>query len=485
MVLAVQEVEVEVAAYCRISRDRPDDELGVTRQLNDCKALVAARNWHLFDAYIDNDAGAWDEKRKKRPQYDRMIEDVKAGRIHKIVVWHTDRLHRSMRELEDLIDLVETTPVQIVTVTSGDIDLNTSEGRSFARMMCAIARKESDDKSRRIRRKHLEIAEAGRSKGGVRHFGYEYIANPNGESDKRGVLRIRESEAKLIREAAKRYLAGESVGAICRDWTSRSIPTVRGAKKWSPETLRRILTSATVAGLREYKGEVIGSASWQAILDQPTWQRLNTLIRDPKRALGVRRPRTYLLTGGISRCALCGSRLSALKKQGGVKTYVCSSAVDKSGCGGISCRAELLDRWVVDSLLAAIDSKDLALVTSKVSGDNDAGVQDDLRALEARKTELAEMYASGEIDRADWSDARQPIQAAIDRAHQLLARETKTLALSPFMKKGVDLEELWSGMSLGQRQAVVSAAIAEVRVHKPSRRGRTFDAGRVEIIWRA
>ncbi len=103
-----------------------------------------------------------------------------------VIAWHPDRLHRSPRELEDFIDLMERTGCTVVTVTAGEYDLATPEGRLTARIVGSVARKESEDKSRRIRRKHLELAEAGRHVGG-RAFGYE----PGG-------VDVRPSEGALV-----------------------------------------------------------------------------------------------------------------------------------------------------------------------------------------------------------------------------------------------------------------------------------------------
>ena len=81
---------------------------------------------------------------------------------------------------------------------SGDIDLTTHDGQFQARILGAVAKKESDDKSRRIRRKHEEIAASGKvSGGGSRPYGYE--------ADK---LTIRPAEAAIVAECAARAACG-------------------------------------------------------------------------------------------------------------------------------------------------------------------------------------------------------------------------------------------------------------------------------------
>ena len=96
--------------------------------------------------FCDNDASAY--WRKPRPAYEAMLAAVESGRIEAIVTWHNDRLHRSPKELEVFIDLVERRRVHRAVVTGGDYDLTTPDGRLSARIVGAVARKESEDRSR-------------------------------------------------------------------------------------------------------------------------------------------------------------------------------------------------------------------------------------------------------------------------------------------------------------------------------------------------
>jgi len=84
------------------------------------------------------------------------------------VVWHLDRLHRHPKELEEFFEVCDAAKVKDLATVQGDIDLSTDDGRFHARIMGAVARKASDDQSRRVRRKHLELAESGRFHGGHR-----------------------------------------------------------------------------------------------------------------------------------------------------------------------------------------------------------------------------------------------------------------------------------------------------------------------------
>ena len=107
------------------------------------------------DVYVDDDISAWSGK--QRPEFERMVDDLRSRRIGAVLVWHLDRLTRHPRELESFIDLCDELHVGLGCVT-GEIDLGSHIGRLTARMLGGLARYESDHKSERIRRKHEEIA---------------------------------------------------------------------------------------------------------------------------------------------------------------------------------------------------------------------------------------------------------------------------------------------------------------------------------------
>ena len=74
-------------------------------QLADCEQLADRRGWKVVERYVDADISAYSGK--PRPEYLRMLDDIEAGAVEAVVVYHADRLHRHPRELEDFIDLCQ------------------------------------------------------------------------------------------------------------------------------------------------------------------------------------------------------------------------------------------------------------------------------------------------------------------------------------------------------------------------------------------
>src|SRR5207244_1116184 len=107
------------------------------------------------------------------PGFEAMLTAARAGEFSTIIAWHVDRITRNPRELERLIDVLEKADVTVLTVTAGALDLSTASGRMQARVVGAVARHESEQKSERLRAKAAQLASAGKlSGGGWRPYGF-------------------------------------------------------------------------------------------------------------------------------------------------------------------------------------------------------------------------------------------------------------------------------------------------------------------------
>ncbi len=457
------------AVYVRISDDRQGLALGVQRQLDDCESLAERHGWEVVDRYVDNDVSAYSGR--VRPEYTRLCDDMKAGRIDTVVAWHNDRLHRSPRELEDFIDLIEATGATVATVTAGDFDLATPEGRLTARITVSVAMKESEDKSRRARRKQEELAKAGKvGGGGTRPFGFE---------DDR--VTIREDEAELIREAVARIIAGETIYGIGTDWGQRGIETPTGKTQWRSSTLKRMLRSPRIAGLRQHQGEVVGEAVWEAIISPADRLRVIAELDNPSRTPGP--PRSYLLTGGIAVCGRdgCGVGLVARPRADRKRQYVCAKSNDHDGCGRLSSLAEPLEGWVLRQVTSVLASDELwETLRRQRHRLDDRQLVEDLADAERRLEELARMYAEGETTKAEWLAQRGTLTARIQQGRRRLTSVRRQSALDGLEGAAVD----WEDVPFSRTRAIVETLVDRVTVN-PAVKGRNFfDSGRVDVTWK-
>jgi DNA invertase Pin-like site-specific DNA recombinase len=461
---------IRAGIYAGISSDRDGDNLAVSRQLADCGQLAERNGWQVVERYVDSEISAYSGK--PRPEYARMLDEIEGGVVEAVLVYHADRLHRHPRELEDFIDLCQRHRIKLATVT-GEIDLSTGDGQLIARIQGAVARKESDDKSRRIRRKHEELAQAGRlSGGGTRPFGFE--------ADRRT---IRPQEAAIIRECARRALAGDSLRALCLDLNDRGVPTVTGTP-WRSQTLKRILVSARISGQREHHREIVAKGEWPAIISPAETQRLRAKLNDPDRRTN-RSARRYLLAS-LLRCHHCGSKLVSRPRDDGARRYVCASGPNFGGCGKTTIMAETLEQYVVEAVLHRLDSPELPRALNGSASADPAGEewQAEVERAQAQLDELAQMWAEREITRGEWVTARAPIEKRLDTAKRRLAAINRTTELTPHLGNAQELREQWQTMTLTRQKQIVGALLQHVVVGAGRRGYNRFDTARLTAVWR-
>jgi DNA invertase Pin-like site-specific DNA recombinase len=425
----------------------------------------------VAEVFVDNDVSAYSGKR--RPAFDAMVTAFKDGRLDGLVIWHPDRLARSAREIEDIIDMVEATGIAVGTVTSADYDLTTPDGRLVARIVGAVARKESEDKSRRIRRKHVELADAGKlSGGGRRPFGYR--------SDR---LTIHAGEAKLIREAVDRVLAGEPVRAVARDWERRGIKTPEGST-WAARNLRRTLLGGRIAGLRDHSGGNSVPAVWPGIITPEQHVRLVAILTDPRR---VTRGRgiSYLLSGFVT-CGQCGNRLSARPTAEHVRKYSCIAGPGLAGCGRCVVVAEPLEKLVEDAVVDRLCNPVMARTLAsraKAAKKGRKGAVDSVEELEARRGDLADQWANGSLSTAMLERMSSALDRQLADARSAVVQEVTPRPVAAIIGDPADVAKRWGQLDFARRRAVIGAVIDSI-VIGPARRGyNKFDSSRVSVTW--
>ena len=107
---------MRAAVYTRISQDATGQRAGVTRQLEDCEALADRLGWEVTHRYGDNDLSAYSGR--TRPGFEAMLKAMADSEFGAVICWHPDRLFRSMKDLERLIDIANGRRVQLRTVNA-------------------------------------------------------------------------------------------------------------------------------------------------------------------------------------------------------------------------------------------------------------------------------------------------------------------------------------------------------------------------------
>jgi len=458
------------AIYARISLDHEDLGKGVDRQVADCKKLAKQLGWTVAHHYVDNNISAYSGKR--RPEYEQMLADMELGAVDAVLCYNLDRLTRQPREFERFNDIAIAAGITDVRFVTGGMDFGTDDGLFIGRIQAAAAAQASAATSRRIKRKNEERAAEGKPHGGsTRPYGFE--------ADR---VTHNKAEAKIIRQLAARYLAGESLGSLTSWLQDQHVPTVTG-KKWRTHTVRQVISSPRVAGLRDHRGEIVRRGVWKPIISQADRDRILAMY-ETKKTSGRRPPRRYLLSG-LLRCSLCDHTLYAAAREG-TRRYVCSSGPDHGGCGKITVVAAPLDQLIADAVLYRLDSPELAdALAGQARKDEDtAALLDEVSADREQLEELAAAHGNRAISMPEWMAARKPIDDRLRANERRLRQATNTGQLASLQGQGDELRRQWGTLNLDRQVAIVKAVLDHVIITPGTPGARSFDRHRAHPQWR-
>ncbi len=464
--------------YVRISDDKAADAAGVGRQERDCRDLAERQGWTVADVYVENDTSAFKRRsvrlpdgrtglRVVRPAFRRLLDDLASGACDALIAYDLDRVARDPRDLEDLIDVVETRHIPTRSVT-GSLDLGSDAGVTMARVMVAVANKSSRDTARRVARKQEELAEQGRvSGGGIRAFGYE-----------RDGKTVNPEEAAVVREIADRILEGQSLRSIATLLNDRGIRTVRGGP-WASRSLHSVVTKGRNAGLREYRGEVVGEAEWPAILDRDTWEQVRMALSG--RGAGATNKLVRWLTGVLI-CGRCGRALIGIPGAKRHPRYWCASP--RGGCGGIAIDATHAETFISKLVTAYLSRPDvLTELRSATSSRSGAKARQEAQSDAAQLKELAQMWGAKQITTGEYLTARKEIETRLATWQGVLRASLPGAARE--LLAG-DVVERWQVLNPAQRREIAQLVFPQgIRVQQSIRGAfQAFDPQRlVPVNW--
>jgi DNA invertase Pin-like site-specific DNA recombinase len=464
-----------------LSDDREGDELGVARQIRQCRDLAHRLGWPEPVTFVDNDLSAF--RRKRRPDWERLGAAIRAGTVDGLLAVHPDRISRGdLRDLEDLIDLLEDAGIPVHTVNAGEYDLSTASGRGTARILGSVARMESERQAEKIRDKMAELREQGRHHGRT-PYGYRRVEVHevvDGRLVGHTSLALVDEQAKIVREVADRIIAGWSLRRICADLNERGVATLRGARDgWRPAVVRQLVTRPTVMGWRGHHDEPVARGDWEPILDRSTWERCRDILRDPARRT-TRPGRRYLLGGMIFTTA--GDRMAG-------RPYVSGSTRPERRRPCYFGPHVYIDAAQTDAEVVARLWEHLAELRELPAPDDaeaDAA-NADITATEKEIRALAARRQRKEIVQVEYEVFAQPLR---DRIAEAERRRTVTRGpdLRRWARTPAGLRKSWEAdeLSLADRRDVLAAFIDRIEV-APRRPGSTgaFDAERITVKFRS
>lgn len=443
------------ALYLRISQDRTGDEAGVSRQREDGRRLARRSGWTVVGEYTDNDTSA--AGRQVRPEYERLLRDVEAGRVDVVIAWNMYRLLRTGRDRLRMLELGRDKGLTLAFVRGSVLDLSTPAGRLVGDLLGSVSQHEIDEKGDRHRRANLQARQAGRMPWTRRPFGYD---------TRDGQIVVVAREARELRRAARAIVDGERLAAVVR---GMRVPTSTGGE-WSNTSLRRALLNPRVAGQVSYKGEVLGEGEWPRILAPDLAAAVREILADPKRLKHKGNRLKYWLSG-VCECGRCGGPMYATTNSG-VMVYRCPACY-------LVRRMDHIDNAVEAVILARLALPDAAvLLTPSTDVAELRKAADELRN---RRAGISALLADGLLTASDARPRLRELAAELAAVERDIAAAAGTSALGA-LATAEDVAAVWEGLDVESRRDVAEALLTPVVL--PAGKGVRWNLDQLQILWK-
>jgi site-specific DNA recombinase len=495
---------IRAAIYCRRSAQGGGS---VELQERDGRRLAAEKGWTVT-AVFKEWVSASEFARKDREEWARLIEGIEAGEFDAVIFYMEDRSARHILFAGELVQACRTAGVTRVLLPSYQYDFSDAEdvARFYGEVLAA--QREVAKMSKRMRRVRREERENGvQSPGGKRAFGsqgWRRVRDEAGNWRTEPIVSAAQAarEQVLIREAARRILAGDSLHGIVQDWNQRPVPTATGGR-WGNRTLKQVLTAPRLAGLRGFHGEVVTGADGkpvrllgddgrpvEPVLPREQWEGVRAVLTDPARATtAVGGMPRHLLTG-LTFCGTCGARLLVFRRKGQL-TFRCPYPGD----GGRNCVQRLVapvEDLILRALFRAVENPAWhEAAAERPNGDPTRPHYERLAELTAELDVLDRRIGEAELAE-ELGRKSHPSAATLRRmlAEREDERERHQEAVTRLQHGRVaaavprNLRAVWPSLSLDRQRAILAAVIERIEIH-PQGRGKAFDPDAIKVKRRA
>ncbi len=334
--------QYSVGVYCRLSKDDigNGDSSSITSQKTMLEQYVRDNQWALYDCYIDD---GYTGTNYNRPGFQRMIDDIEAGRINMVVVKDLSRLGRNYILTGQYTDIYfPDRGVRFVALNDG-IDSRNSDN-DIAPFKNILNQMYSNDLSKKIRSairaKHL----SGQYVSNFAPYGYQ--KNP---ADKNRLI-VENRGAAVVKRIYDLCASGHGSPYIAKILNREGIQSPRNHREtvlpgytanrryeWITGTIHDILRNqiykgdmvqgvhecarfARVPSKRKPREEwIITPNTHEPIISDDLWYYVQKCLDTRKR---IQRNGEPQLFNGFIKCADCGYALSCATKDG-TEYYSC------------------------------------------------------------------------------------------------------------------------------------------------------------------
>lgn len=410
------------------------------------------------------------------PETQRMLGDIRSGKISGIIFSKLARLARNTRELLEFSDIFRQHEADLVSLQES-IDTSSPAGRLFYTMIAALAEWEREEIAARVAASVPIRAKLGKPLGGAAPFGYRW---QNRE------LVVDPTEGPIRRRIYELFLEHRRKKAVARLLNSEGLRT-RNGSRFSDTTVDRLLRDPSAKGLRranytkstgDRKHWVMKpEADWvltpiEAVVSEELWAQCNAILDE--RREGGRKPakKVVHIFAGLAFCE-CGTKMYVLW---GTTKYTCKSCKNKIPADDLEAifREQLREFFLSSTdLRQYLEQADEELKSRS----------DRLASLEAERTKarteidkLYRLYAAEQISADGFGRIFKPLEERLNSLDDELPKlqaeldflRVQNLSRDEIVSEAQDLYGRWQDLLPDEKRRIVETVVERITVGKGS-----------------
>ena len=467
--------------YIRVStEDQAREGFSLGEQEEKLLALCKFKDLEVYKVY--KDAGISAKDMEHRPQFQEMLKDMKDGKINYIVAYKLDRITRSVRDLEELISVLEQYNCFLLC-DRDDVNTSTANGRFFVRMLTVLSQLEIEIVSERTKFGLNGAIKSGHIPG-QRPFGYKSA------DDKKMI--IDNATRPYVEKIFDMYLEGKSFQQIANYFEENNIYP---KKKWKDTTIQKIIDNKIYMGdYEQYKRigkqenlePIVYMNVVEPIISRAKWEECQRQKERNQRT--YTRDRIYTFFQRL-KCPNC-SRIMKCKGSGGTKRKYMYYTCEHCHINFNENHVELLLKDFIYDLLEydmAVKKFFLPVLEDKSSNIDTSTIDKEIRELQKQRDRIKQAYIKGIVEIDDFKEDYKLIE---DKLANLETKKLELINLENFnysphellaerdleKEKMIRLDTLnsllkskWNVMDKSEKQEFISKFIDTIEIKKDNK----------------
>ena len=467
--------------YIRVStEDQAREGFSLGEQEEKLLQLCKFKELDVYKVY--KDAGISAKDMEHRPQFQEMLRDMKEGKLNYIVAYKLDRITRSVRDLEELISVLEQYNCFLLC-DRDDVNTSTANGRFFVRMLTVLSQLEIEIVSERTKFGLNGAIKSGHIPG-QRPFGYKSA------EDKRMV--IDNATRPYVEKIFDMYLEGKSFQQIANYFKGNNIYP---KKNWKDTTIQKIIDNKIYMGdYEQYKRigkqenlePIVYMNVVEPIISRAKWEECQRQKERNQRT--YTRDRVYTFFQRL-KCPNC-SRIMKCKGSGGTKRKYMYYTCEHCHINFNEEHVEHLLRDFIYDLLEydmAVKKFFLPVLEYKTNNIDTTSIDKEIRDLKKQRNRIKDLYIKGIVEIDDFKEDYKLIEDKLANLenkklelvnletfnyspHELLAeRDLEKEKMIRLDTLNTVLKTKWNGMDKSEKQEFISKFIDTIEIKKDSK----------------